>query len=124
MFVEETPGRLDDRALATRLALFLWNSIPDDTLRTLADRGELSKPAVYDAQVKRMLADPKSDALIERAEAGLKYNIFVRARSQTIWKVTTDLQEGLQVGTWTREAAVQAKPSGQVRGRLRNGSPT
>jgi hypothetical protein len=37
VFVEEKPGRLDDHALATRLALFLWNSIPDDTLRALAD---------------------------------------------------------------------------------------
>ena len=44
VFVEEKPGRLDDHALATRLALFLWNSIPDDTLRALADRGELRKP--------------------------------------------------------------------------------
>ena len=46
VFVEEKPGRLDDHALATRLALFLWNSIPDDTLRAPADRGELSKPEV------------------------------------------------------------------------------
>ena len=40
VFVEERPGRLDDRALATRLALFLWNSIPDDTLRDLSERCE------------------------------------------------------------------------------------
>ena len=46
VFVEEKPGRLDDHALATRLALFLWNSVPDDTLRTLADRGEPGKPDV------------------------------------------------------------------------------
>src|SRR6185369_17695195 len=36
VFVEEQPGRLDDRALATRLALFLWNSTPDSALRARA----------------------------------------------------------------------------------------
>ncbi len=41
--LEETPGRLDDWALATRLSLFLWNSIPDPALRALADRGELHR---------------------------------------------------------------------------------
>jgi hypothetical protein len=60
VFVEEKPGRLDDHALAARLALFLWNSIPDDTLRALADRGELSKPDVLRAQTERMLDDPKA----------------------------------------------------------------
>jgi hypothetical protein len=65
VFIEEKPGRLDDRALATRLALFLWNSIPDDTLRDLADRGELSKPEVLRAQAERMLDDPKSRRFVE-----------------------------------------------------------
>ena len=65
VFVEEKPGRLDDRALATRLALFLWNSIPDDTLRDLADRGELSKPDVLRAQAERMLDDPKARRFVE-----------------------------------------------------------
>jgi Protein of unknown function (DUF1592)/Protein of unknown function (DUF1588)/Protein of unknown function (DUF1585)/Protein of unknown function (DUF1595) len=65
VFVEEKPGRLDDRALATRLSLFLWNSIPDDTLRDLADRGELSKPEVLRAQVERMLDAPKSRRFVE-----------------------------------------------------------
>ncbi len=65
VFVEERPGRLDDRALATRLALFLWNSIPDDTLRDLADRGELSKPEVLHAQVERMLDHDRSRRFVE-----------------------------------------------------------
>jgi hypothetical protein len=65
VFVEEEPGRLDDQALATRLALFLWNSIPDDTLRALADRGELGKPEVLRAQTERMLDDPKSRRFVE-----------------------------------------------------------
>ncbi|QEH32299.1 Planctomycete cytochrome C [Aquisphaera giovannonii] len=65
VFVEEKPGRLDDRALATRLALFLWNSAPDDALRDLADRGELARPEVLRAQAGRMLDDPKSRRLVE-----------------------------------------------------------
>ena len=65
VFVEEKPGRLDDHALATRLALFLWNSTPDDTLRALADRGELGKPDVLRAQTERLLDDPKSRRFVE-----------------------------------------------------------
>jgi hypothetical protein len=65
VFVEERPGRLDDRALATRLALFLWNSIPDDTLRALADKGELGKPDVLRAQTERMLGDPNARRFVE-----------------------------------------------------------
>jgi hypothetical protein len=65
VFVETQPDRLDDHALATRLALFLWNSIPDDTLRALADRGELGKPDVLRAQTERMLSDPKSRRFVE-----------------------------------------------------------
>jgi hypothetical protein len=44
VFLDEKPGRLDDFALATRLALFLWNSPPDDALRLRAERGELQHP--------------------------------------------------------------------------------
>ena len=65
VFVQEKPGRLDDQALATRLALFLWNSIPDDTLRALADKGELGKPAVLREQTERMLDDPKARRFVE-----------------------------------------------------------
>src|SRR6185436_3117641 len=44
VYLEEKPGRLDDYALASRLAFFLWNSSPDDELRTLASGGQLHKP--------------------------------------------------------------------------------
>jgi mono/diheme cytochrome c family protein len=57
--------RITDVELASRLSYFLWNSMPDDQLLSLAERGQLSTPAVFDAQVKRMLADPKSLALAE-----------------------------------------------------------
>lgn len=56
---------LSDFDLASRLSFFLWSSIPDDQLLTLASRRRLSDPAVLDQQVKRMLADPKSRALVD-----------------------------------------------------------
>ncbi len=65
VFVEERPGRLDGSALATRLALFLWNSTPDDALRALADRGELGNRDVLHAQVERMLEDPKARRFVQ-----------------------------------------------------------
>jgi hypothetical protein len=57
----EKYSMLDEYALASRLSYFLWSSMPDDELSNLADRGELRKNLT--AQVKRMLADPKSSAL-------------------------------------------------------------
>jgi mono/diheme cytochrome c family protein len=59
-----TPYRVSDLDLASRLSFFLWSSIPDDELLTLASKGRLSEPAVLERQVKRMLADPRSDALV------------------------------------------------------------
>jgi uncharacterized protein DUF1592/uncharacterized protein DUF1588/uncharacterized protein DUF1585 len=58
-----------DIDLASRLSFFLWSSIPDDELIDLAARGRLSAPAVLDAQVKRMLRDPKSSALVDNFAA-------------------------------------------------------
>ncbi len=59
----QTVRALDDYELATRLSYFLWSSMPDDELFKLAVRGEL-RPSL-DAQVRRMMADPKSRALVE-----------------------------------------------------------
>ena len=56
---------VSDLALASRLSFFLWSSIPDDELLDVAIRGELSDPEVLERQTRRMLADPKSDAIIE-----------------------------------------------------------
>jgi len=52
-----------DLELASRLSFFLWSSIPDDELLNLAIRNRLRAPGVLDAQVRRMLADPRSEAL-------------------------------------------------------------
>jgi hypothetical protein len=54
----------DGVTLASRLALFLWNSIPDDTLRSDAIAGRLSDPKVLEAEVRRMMADPRAETLV------------------------------------------------------------
>lgn len=57
--------RLNDYELASRLSYFLWSSMPDDELLELAQRGKLHEPGVMDQQVRRMLADKKSDSLVK-----------------------------------------------------------
>ncbi len=60
------PGQayeIDDLELASRLSFFLWSTIPDEELIDLATEDRLSDPAVLEAQVKRMLADPKAENL-------------------------------------------------------------
>ena len=58
-----TPYRVTDLELASRLSFFLWSSIPDDELLAVAERGALSQPAELERQVRRMIADPRSEAL-------------------------------------------------------------
>ena len=65
LYIQEAPGKLDDYALATRLAFFLWNSGPDAELRTLAASGRLHEPPVLKAQTERLLNDPKSRRFVE-----------------------------------------------------------
>src|SRR4029077_6569096 len=55
---------VSDLEMASRLSFFLWSTIPDDELLNTAAQGKLKEPVVLDQQVKRMLADPKSDALV------------------------------------------------------------
>jgi hypothetical protein len=65
---DAAPGsvhRIRDIELASRLSFFLWSSIPDDELLAVAERGELSDPAVLESQVRRMLADPRSQSLVK-----------------------------------------------------------
>ena len=59
----DTPYRLSDLELASRLSFFLWSSIPDDELLDVAARGALADPDVFDQQVRRMLADNRLRAL-------------------------------------------------------------
>ena len=63
--LEEKPGRLDDYALASRLAFFLWNSPPDDELRRCARKKQLRQPEVLRAQAERLLNDSKSRRFVD-----------------------------------------------------------
>ena len=55
-----TPYRISDLELASRLSFFLWSSIPDEPLLAAAEHGQLRDPAVLRSQVRRMLADPRA----------------------------------------------------------------
>jgi mono/diheme cytochrome c family protein len=57
--------RINDLELASRLAFFLWSTTPDDQLIELASKGRLADAKVLEAQVRRMLADPRSRELVE-----------------------------------------------------------
>jgi hypothetical protein len=73
---------LDDYQLASRLSYLLWATMPDDPLMALAENGTLHQPAVLDAQVLRLLTDPRSRALFDGFGAqwlgvgGLKRQVF------------------------------------------------
>jgi hypothetical protein len=69
---EARPGstfRIEDTDLASRLSFFLWGAPPDEELAQLAARGRLSDPRVLEAQTRRLLADPRSEALATRFAA-------------------------------------------------------
>ena len=57
--------RISDLELASRLSFFLWSSVPDDELLDLAERGQLSEREVFARQTQRMLADDRSQSLVE-----------------------------------------------------------
>ena len=60
-----TAYRISDLELASRLSFFLWSSIPDEALLVAASQGALATPAVLEEQVRRMLADPRTGALVD-----------------------------------------------------------
>jgi hypothetical protein len=64
-FAPGTPFQLSDGDLASRLSFFLWSSVPDDELAAEARRGRLHEPAVLDRQIRRMLRDVRSQALVD-----------------------------------------------------------
>nr|WP_255651535.1 DUF1592 domain-containing protein [Corallococcus sp. AS-1-12] len=59
------PHAVSDLELASRLSYFLWSSMPDEALLQAAEAGHLHEPEVLEAQVRRMLADPKAHALVD-----------------------------------------------------------
>lgn len=65
LYLRESKGPLDDYALASRLSYFLWSTMPDETLLSLAKKQELHQPQTLRTQVERMLQDPKAKAFTE-----------------------------------------------------------
>ena len=65
--------RISDPELASRLSFFLWSSIPDDELIEVAADGALRDPGVLERQVRRMLADPRAEALVTNFAAQWLY---------------------------------------------------
>jgi mono/diheme cytochrome c family protein len=61
-----TPYRISDIELASRLSFFLWSSIPDDELLRLAEQRQLRNPAVLERQVRRMIADERFASFVEQ----------------------------------------------------------
>ncbi len=68
-----TSYRISDLELASRLSFFIWSSIPDDELLDLAIAGKLKIPATLELQVKRMLADPRSESMVTNFAAQWLY---------------------------------------------------
>jgi hypothetical protein len=65
---DAAPGsvhEISDLELASRLSFFLWSSIPDDELLAVAEAGQLSDPIIFERQLRRMLADPRSQSLVK-----------------------------------------------------------
>jgi len=65
LFLRERPGKLDDFSLACRLSYFLWSTMPDEELFTLAEQQKLSQPDVLRQQVERLLTNPKAGAITD-----------------------------------------------------------
>jgi hypothetical protein len=74
--------KLSNLELASRLSFFLWSSMPDDELLDVAVKGKLSDPKVFEQQTRRMLADPKSQALVTNF-AGQWLNLRELAKVET-----------------------------------------
>src|SRR5207248_11543268 len=77
----DTAYRISDLELASRLSFFLWSSIPDDELVSVAESGKLKDPAILDQQVRRMLADPRSRTLVTNFASQWLYLRNIRAKT-------------------------------------------
>ena len=87
--------RLSDVELASRLSFFLWSSIPDEELLGLAEHGGLRRGAVLEQQVRRMLTDPRSEALISNF-IGQWLNVRALHDSYPIATVYPDFDDNLR----------------------------
>jgi mono/diheme cytochrome c family protein len=91
-----TPYRISDLELASRLSFFLWSSIPDDKLLAAAEHGQLRDSAVLQAQVRRMLADPRAKSLVTNfAAEWLSLRVVEGAKPDPI--VFPEFDDGLRL---------------------------
>jgi len=88
--------RISDVELASRLSFFLWSSIPDDELMNLAVQGRLRSPVVLEQQVHRMLADPRSEALVSNF-TGQWLNVRALRDAQPIASLYPDFDDTLRL---------------------------
>ena len=86
---------ISDLELASRLSFFLWSSIPDEELKGLAEAGRLSDPEILEAQVQRMIADPRADSLIENF-TGQWLNVRGMAASEPVVELFPDFDSQLR----------------------------
>jgi mono/diheme cytochrome c family protein len=90
-------ARISDLELASRLSFFLWSSIPDDELLDAAAHGKLQDPAVLEQQVRRMLADPRSESLVTNFAAQWLFLRDVAAKQPDVL-MFPDFDDGLRSG--------------------------
>jgi mono/diheme cytochrome c family protein len=86
---------VSDLELASRLSFFLWSSIPDDELLNIAASGKLKQPGVLEQQVKRMLADQRSESMVNNFAAQWLYLRDVDLKAPDLF-VFRDFDEGLR----------------------------
>ena len=89
--------RVSDLELASRLSFFLWSSLPDDQLLTVAAQGKLHEPAMLEGQVRRMLADSRSQALVSNFAGQWLYLRNVRGANPNIEEFP-DFDDNLREG--------------------------
>lgn len=87
--------RINDLELASRLSFFLWSTIPDDQLIDLAGQNQLHEPAVLEQQVRRMLADRRSDQFIVNF-AGQWLNVRGVATQSPVTQAFPDFDDNLR----------------------------
>jgi hypothetical protein len=103
---DDSTQRITNFTLASRLAIFLWCSIPDQQLLELAEQNRLHEPSVLHAQVDRMLADPKAERFADQ---------FVRQ-----WLGLDALQNAAHITDPELQQAMQTEPIAYFREALRN----
>ena len=91
--------RITNLELASRLSFFLWSSIPDDELIEVAESGKLGDPAVLEQQVRRMLADPRSESIVTNFAAQWLYlrDIETKRPDELLFP---DFDESLRQALW------------------------